>query len=998
MSDKRLQEILEAGEERQCVDYFRGLTEADRRSLAPQTLAWYRKINSSAFLETKPGTFTANPLLPTACVAVYATACFTEVKKLGWAARPQGAVLFELLLDRRPDWLTPWVTTLLDDERYWGEWKLIRQLMAHGLISKPDHPNYYLGMISGMLGLFNREDTIEQTLRDDPQLLQDEVWKLFEYEGAGENSLANYDRFSRNQKWHDALLSCVQSGDLPRERLLTCSLDALARDFNHYRAKWFATFHDALQPTADEQRTFAERYLQLLGNSAPNIVTWAFKKVEALSKKNVLRGRQLTDSLRPVLEARSKGIVKKALQQIHKAGKENADTGHEAARAAVIALAHEQPDVQAAALDVIEALGDTRDQDWVSQLAECADVVAPSLRNRMALWLGSTTDSATSDVAASENSRSFDIDQLRSIDPQRLELFRIPRMIDSIQLGHVEIPAATFDGTDIPRLVPQQRITAIDELDELIEVCARVIEDDSLADDAERAIDALARLCDQKPEDFDVRFGPVLKRATDRMKKDMAPFCGIGPADDLCGLIYAWCHGVVIEPKQEKSHNHWCSVFEIDGEPQSCFSENMNKAIGFLSQHTLAVAHRVASGKPIQLLSAPTHIGGWLDPQELVSRANAFSASDTDTAPDATDVCLALLRLAPEGRSQALAELAESDSEWSSAVRYALGGDGVRIGKTPSLWIAAARCRSPWTDDPLVMKAYPDFGPDAGQAAAYTFTCPTNAHKHTNVVIQSDPTPPQPHDLTCVTVTLHAQRRIGRGLTYELGTAGGKTIGSVRWTAMIWLQARESYFAAAEATIADNIDWWEAQWQNKTLLEPLLDSRTPLREMGLLLLATALAAKDPGEHGLATDIAIAAIEDGRLGTDNLGTMMAKLLPTGLIKPGRWQKQLAEVASVSTVHAAVVQRALQICVGADPAHMPRDYAKLLDLLKELSIELGQSITVDTCRDFLGQLKGSGKAAKIARQLLAFEASDAAKSSRIMNEALQQRAAAVLRIGG
>ncbi|QEG39282.1 DUF6493 family protein [Roseimaritima ulvae] len=997
MSDTQLQEILESGEQQRCVDFFRELPEPQRRALAPQTLAWYRQINRNSFLETKPGTFSMNPLLPTACVAVYATASFSELKKLGWSARPQGEVLFELLKDRRPDWLTPWVTTLLKDERYWVDWKLIRQLMAQGLIDKPDHPNYYLGMISGILGLFNSESTIEQALRDEPELFEDEVWKLFEYEGAGENSLANYDRFSRNQKWHDALLSCVQSGELPRDRLLTCSLDALALDFNHYRAKWFANFHDALEPSADEQREFAERYLQLLGNSAPNIVTWAFNKVETLSKKNVLGGRQLIDGLRPVLEAKAKGIVKKALQRISKAGQENVDTAHAASRAAISALAHEQPDVQAAAMDVIESWGDANDQDFVSQLSEYVDVVAPSLQKRLTSWLGSTPDLSAGDDASPDAAKAFDISQLRDIDPQQLELFRIPDMIESQQQGRVEIPAASFDGTDIPRLDSQQRVTPIQDLDELIEVCARVIEDDALVEDAERAIDAMARLCDQKPEDFVSRVGPVFKRATDKLKKDMAPFCGIGPADDLCGLIYAWCHGAVIETKKVKSHNHWCLAFEIDGETQSCFSENMNKALGFLSQRTLDVARRVASGTPTPLLSAPTHLGGWIDPQELVSRANAFSAGGSDAAPDTTDVCLALLRLAPEGRSEALAALTKSDGEWATAIRYGLGDDGVRIGKTPSLWIAAARCRSPWSDDPLVIKAFPDHGPDAGQAAAYSFICPTNKHKHTNVVIESEPPPPQPHDLSCVTVTLHAQRRIGRGLTYELGTAGGRTIGSVRWTAMVWLQARESYFAAAEATLADNIDWWEAQWQNKTLLEPLLDARTPLREMGMLLLTTALAAKDPGEHGLATDIAIAAIEDGRLGADNLGPMLTRLLPTGLIKPGRWQKQLAEVASVSTVHAAVVQAALQISVGDDPTSMPRDYAKLLDLLKELSIQLEQNITVDTCRDFLSQLKGSSKAAKIARQLLALEAGDAATSSRIMNEALQMRTEAVLRIG-
>ena len=71
---------------------------------------------------------------------------------------------------------------------------------------------------------------------------------------------------------------------------------------------------------------------------------------------------------------------------------------------------------------------------------------------------------------------------------------------------------ATFDGTDIPRLRSDQRITPIEDLDELIEVCSRVIEDDSLVDDVERTIDGVSRLCDQKPDDFEQRVGDKISK------------------------------------------------------------------------------------------------------------------------------------------------------------------------------------------------------------------------------------------------------------------------------------------------------------------------------------------------------------------------------------------------------------------------------------------------------------------------------------------------------
>ncbi len=326
-------------------------------------------------------------------------------------------------------------------------------------------------------------------------------------------------------------------------------------------------------------------------------------------------------------------------------------------------------------------------------------------------------------------------------------------------------------------------------------------------------------------------------------------------------------------------------------------------------------------------------------------------------------------------------------------VRYALGDKGIRVGKTPALWIAAAHCRAPWSDDEGVAKAFPDHGPDAGRAASYNVRFPTRSGRFTDVVITSEPPPPKAPDSSCVTVTLHTQRDVGEGLRWELGGVGGKSMGSIRWTASIWPQARESFFAGAARDIGDNLDWWEAQWENKALLEPLLDPGTPLKEMGLLLLCVGLAAKDPGEHVLATDIAIRAIEDGRLGSDNLSLMLRHLLPSGLIKPGRWAKNLAEVARISAVHAAVIQQALQRCFGGTTDGLPRDFAKLLDLLRELSIDLEQNISYKPCRDFLAGIKGSGKAAKTAKTLLSLEANDPVQCKRLVGLAVSQRLSAI-----
>lgn len=979
MSEQQLTDLVEQNQTQETAAFFHGMPEAQRRSYAPLCLKLLKQVKKS------------DKSVLAAEAAVLATGTLSELKAVSWRIERETDLAYAILADRKPEWLGERAEQLLKQSYYWFHWALIRRLVRAGLMAKPQTPNYYLAMIGGITGWHETDISLEKLLLDDPELLNDEVWRLFEFEGAGENSLANWDRFGRSQTWQEALLNLAQAGRLPRARLLTCTLEALERDFNQYRARWFATFHDALAPSPDELRQHAPRYLRLLGVSTPSIVSWALEIVKAMVQQGIYNVPELIAGLRPVLESRQKGVARQALALLSAAA-QSSDHVRQAVQAAVAALGHEAVDVQKAALDLIDQHAVTVDAEIATSIAGYANIVAASLRSRLARW--------TSETSGPENKttpeKTLAVPKTAPRKPARNEptlpelaaewkaLFGIDALLANLETQTVEIPAAPFDGTEIPRLKESHRVMPIENLDDLIDVCARVVEDDGQVDDAERAIDGLSRLCDLKPDDFSVRIGPLAKRVTQRLKKETAPFLGNGPGDDLCGLIHAWTTGDVIEWQKNPDPKNRTVVATYAGEHHNWFKENLRKALGFLSRRSIALAKRIAVGQAMILLSAPTHKGGWIASKTLVERVNGWSGPP----PDQTDVCLSLLRLAPDGRAEALKQLKESKSEWEHAVRYALGGK-LTIGKTGPLWIAAARARSPWTDDEDIERAFPAAGPDAGQAATYAVSFATKRNQ-VQLQLKSNPPPPKSIDPDCVTVTLHAQRGIGRELTWELGGACGRTIGSVRWTATIWPLARESLFAASLDHLADNIDWWEAAWQNKALLEPLLDSSTPLRTMGLYLLVTALAAKEPGEHGLATDIAIRAIEDGRLGTDNLGASLAQFLPTGLIKPGRWHKTLSDVARMSPVHALVIQRSLQTALCGDPAKMPRDYAKLLDLLYELSIELGQNVSDQGCLTFLTQLKSAGKAGKTAQSLLALPAKEFSTACQpLMLLAIEQR---------
>ena len=223
----------------------------------------------------------------------------SSIKRFHPADLPDDDTVFEILAARRPRWVGSFVEWLL--ERGWGgrAYGLIRRLVHVELCAKPTSESYHLALItaSGREGMGLRD-----FLEADPDLLDDEVWRLFEVDGDSQHSLAVVDRWrSFEGSWTATLVELAADGRLSRERLLDASLDALERDFIQFRARWFSRFQDALMPTPEEKATRADRYLDLLACSAASTVSFAFKNVRAVDACQPYAAEALADGLRPVL-------------------------------------------------------------------------------------------------------------------------------------------------------------------------------------------------------------------------------------------------------------------------------------------------------------------------------------------------------------------------------------------------------------------------------------------------------------------------------------------------------------------------------------------------------------------------------------------------------------------------------------------------------------------------------------------------------------------------
>ena len=352
-------------------------------------------------------------------VAMLATASASELKKLSFFPKPSKVSLVDIVRAIDPDWLQAVVDHFVEDRvLYVG---MFQPLWKAGLCERPTGDGIILHYYSRWAGSFLGHEQAE--------LLGGDVWRFFEVEGGGEDSLANHDKYLKKGQlgWAERLKNFSEDGTLDRQRLLDASLDALERDFAQYRAGWYSRFHVLMQPNADEMAARSDRYLRLLASSIPPTVSFALKHLQALEKAGVLDPSDLITALEPALQARAKGTVTTSLKLLQSAAKRQPDLREVAASKAVLALISEDAGVQEAALDAIEALGAGH---VAGDLAGYVDMVAPSVRPRIAALVGVSSQSVSEpapDVAPLEAEPIMPVDSAEAALALFLSVLEDPR-------------------------------------------------------------------------------------------------------------------------------------------------------------------------------------------------------------------------------------------------------------------------------------------------------------------------------------------------------------------------------------------------------------------------------------------------------------------------------------------------------------------------------------------------------------------------------------------
>jgi len=302
------------------------------------------------------------------------------------------------------------------------------------------------------------------------------------------------------------------------------------------------------------------------------------------------------------------------------------------------------------------------------------------------------------------------------------------------------------------------------------------------------------------------------------------------------------------------------------------------------------------------------------------------------------------------------------DLPMTRALRYALG-DEVEPGREKLLYCAASRIRHPRGDDPRTSKRYGELGPDGPSCARYAWGT-DDKKDYSTLIVESAPMNGADEEL--IAVSRHSYADPNRAW-YHRRFMCGTDAGVIAFFGSLLPSDPEALFAEGARAIGNNLYDWEASWHDKAYLEPLLDPTVALGDMAILVLVCGLLVKEPGQSALAVDCLVQSYRDGRLDPERLAATHSRLSLTGLARLARFRKALDAALRIEPHLDEVAVSVIEHLAQAIRGDVPKDFAKLLELLNELCVGSGRKPS-PACLQALREMKLGGASAPLRKKLL------------------------------
>lgn len=934
--------------------------------------------------------------------------------------------------------LSRWLDEELKEYGWPLEWNCIFPLVKAGIVSPASSDGVLRSMVYEFRTMHyydNDEPTIAEVLLSHPELLKG-VYRLFDVKTsafdvfAGQNADVGYI-------WANTIIELCDKEHLDRSQILANSARGLHNPFAPQTIARIAWLHDNLKPAVKERKSLEAEYLSLLVSSFTSVIGFALGHLKAIVKAKQLNADAFILAMPRIVQCPAKGHVKTAFSILKSAVDQQPGLRSASILAAAGGLGHPHEDVQDAAMQLIKRWAETGDFQLAEILASHRDQVAAPIRPQIDATLAKidttcenksqpittitvTEESADIDWESKLQSRKEAIDLL----PEKIEqLLALKDTWESCRQNRLD-SLKTWKPLDIPVLGSLEPIVPIQSMDELFDAVEHAIETIEQGDELERIVDGISRLCDQRPDHFERRAKPLLKRIeklsarwANASRGLLTPMCDRGTVR----LLMAWLTG---SPKIAELNsgliNHYGNTWR----------EMLVHRLGELFGR---VGKRIAA----PLLATPTHHGGWIDPMVWADRCQ--SLEDLNIEPPKIDLIQSLLRLATERRRDVLECVKKLKTPYGEAMVWALGGEAncSTAKMIPEVWLAASRCRD--SEISLVGEEWAAQlppGPDVLQSSTYRWAAcqgtprlgdgewvctkgegvpfiefkfdppidPIEVQLFIRGIQIADKSKPSMWNYLLALLLKKFNLREGYNIESELAAemkewivqevarfkrelpppdpllltaishkTGGNA--SAKWLnplgASVWPAKLDGYWASAVKNFVYNLEE-KSSSAYSSLLEPLYEQDLPVGELAVLALTIASQCKNADISTTALDAWVTLIADGRGDARLMGQVLGRLSGVDWLKLNRLTAVLREVSRVSPLHTWTIAEMLQDLVAAY-SELPADAHHVLQLLRELLVELGLGIRPEL-RPKLEPCTGSGKTAKLARQLSALANTD------------------------
>ncbi|WP_328869839.1 DUF6493 family protein [Streptomyces sp. NBC_00287] len=645
-----LMDAVRAGRIAEVASLLDGMTDAERRACFPELKALRKELRADRWSEQGRQVLPALHLAGAACqTGAAAVANWLAATDFTWAPASPGR-LIDTLADRDLAWIAD-VTHRLAQRPVSARvpFELMTGLVRLSACPVPTTDAYVQGWLMHIGSTWARSGSLVDRLRQEPQLAE-LVAALFEIDDIG--SVFGWVAGEGRNSWPTSLARLTEEGTLDRKSMVDGCVARLLRGGRASDVRVFLQLLQALAPTREEERERVADWTALAADAASPVAAHAQSVLAGLALDGELPPRRLAEMSEAVLFRTEKKLLRTQLVLLGKVLAQDAAGVDELLPCLAQALGHTDSEVQERAVKLVERyapkIGDPGVQDV---LAAGAEQSSPVLRARVAE-----------------------------------------------ALGVIHVTAEVYEEALPPAPVPVRLSPAPESVAELAEeVGALLAGSGSDVAAFERTLDGLVRHAHQDPDALREALEPVASRLRWFTADTVYPsdFFGLRHLE----LILA---ALLRKTPPEGFHTPLQDPLSVAG----CVHSPLGRAF---NSRIWEIAHRIHADPPPFLLSTPTWNTGILEPDELVTRLDAYRDLGVRVAP--TDFAQALLRVRRQDRAAA-----EAAAERAAALGTS---EGTRLAHwltadTPALPPVRRRTAGPW-----VLLAYgeleelqQDFPPD----------------------------------------------------------------------------------------------------------------------------------------------------------------------------------------------------------------------------------------------------------------------------------------------